>query len=286
MLCYDNQLSQPDLIVNVSEVLPLLNTSHELICRILVFLRFLEHADIKDEAIVQKVFHVHIHMLELPFEPCQHRVEPENGPPVDVTAGPVLPPESVEVVLTSMELPRGQIHEHDLLLYSEFRNFSSIARVYSHIFRINEKNRDLSSAFVAQCKLAALTAEIFNLKKQTIDGIPTMGSKAFPFIVNNVEVDLSAYPADSAYLVLQSELFTERALAQSLEHSMDLCQEVGLHWVTDDIAEILFNDLEKQRQFQAFKKVHESFVGLQKTESARPPRLRANCSQRCDRRAP
>jgi hypothetical protein len=159
-----------------------------------------------------------------------------------------------------------------LRLYEEFKNFPSIrALIYFKIVEVNAKNRDFSAAFITQWKLSALICEVFRLRKQTIYGIPDTGNKAFPFIDDEGEVDLSEYPADSGYMVLQSEMLTEEAFGKALIRSMSLCQSAGLHWVIGKTTEILFSYLERQRQFEKLKQVYEkakeSFVALQKSES-------------------
>jgi hypothetical protein len=170
-----------------------------------------------------------------------------------------------------------------LRVYNDFKNFPSIrASIYAYIVQINEKNKDFCSAFVAQWKLSALIAEVFKLRNQVIDGIPSTGNNAFRFVVNEPEVDLSVYPEDSSYIVLQSEKFNEEALSQSLQDAMKLCQQAGLHWLIGDITEILFTYLEKQRSFtllnQLYDSVRLSFAELQKTESARIGFARIFCS--------
>jgi hypothetical protein len=129
------------------------------------------------------------------------------------------------------------------------------------------------SAFVTQWKLSALICEVFRLRKQTIYGIPATGSKDFPFVVNEPDVDLTVYPPDSGYMVLQSEMLTEKAFSAALQKSMELCQQAGLHWLIGKTTEILFSYLERQRQFETLKtlytKVNESFVALQKSEAQR-----------------
>jgi hypothetical protein len=161
-----------------------------------------------------------------------------------------------------------------LRLYKEFTNFPSIrARIYFKIVAVNEANRDFMSAFVTQWKLSALICEVFRLRKQTIYGIPATGSKDFPFVVNEPDVDLGVYPSDSGYMVLQSEMLTEKAFSEALQKSMHLCQRAGLHWLIGKTTEILFSYLERQRQFDTLKelytKVNESFVALQKSEAPR-----------------
>jgi hypothetical protein len=156
--------------------------------------------------------------------------------------------------------------------YFRFTNFPSIrANIYQHIIRVNTEHNDHCSAFVAQWKLSALIAEVFKLKNQEIKGIS--GSKPFPFVVNEPTVDLSEYPPDSAYLVLQSDIFTEEALSQSMQRAMNLALTAGFHWLIGDITEILFKYLETQRQFSLLKdlyeKMTEPFGELQKSESVR-----------------
>jgi hypothetical protein len=170
-----------------------------------------------------------------------------------------------------------------LRVYHKFKNFPSIrACIYEDIVRINQQNQDFPSAFVAQWKLSALIAEVFKLRNEVLEGIPQTGNKAFRFVVNEPDVDLSVYPEDSSYIVLQSERFNEEALSNSLQDAMKLCQQASLHWLIGDITEILFTYLEKQRRFtllnELYDSVRKSFVELQKTESARIGFARIFCS--------
>ncbi|OHT06927.1 hypothetical protein TRFO_24978 [Tritrichomonas foetus] len=161
-----------------------------------------------------------------------------------------------------------------LSIYEQFKNFPSIrAEIYSKIVSINKNNQNISSAFVAQWKLCALIAEVFKLRNFLIDGIPPNGSEAFPFIVNEPGVDLSKYPSDSAFLVMESEKFSEESISIAMQDALSLCQEAGLHWLIGDITQFLFDFLELHRQFSLLNKLYEnvtqSFIALQKDDSPR-----------------
>jgi hypothetical protein len=127
------------------------------------------------------------------------------------------------------------------------------------------------SAFVAQWRLTALIAEIFKLKHQVIRGIPTEGLAGFPFVGDEPGIDLSVWPKDSQYLVLQSHLFTEASMKNALVKSCNLCEQAGLYWLVGDITEIVFTYLEQHRQLkdlqELYDSVKEAFVELQRTES-------------------
>lgn len=158
-----------------------------------------------------------------------------------------------------------------LKIYEEFQNFPSIrAKLYAFMVELNKANEDYPAAFIAQWKLSALIAEVFRLKKEKILGIPQTGMAAFKFIVNEPPVDISGWPSDSAYLVMESTLFNEEYLSKSLQEAMALCQQAGMHWLIGDVTEILFSYLEKQRQFSLLKTLYErvmtSFASLQVDE--------------------
>jgi hypothetical protein len=115
------------------------------------------------------------------------------------------------------------------------------------------RQRDFPSAFVAQWKLCALTAEVFRLKGIRVVGIPANGFRGFPFVVNEPPIDLTVWPEDSSYLVLQSEIFTEAAISESLE----LCRRAGLAWIIGEVTEIIFEHLEQQRSFLVLQTLYQ-----------------------------
>ena len=167
------------------------------------------------------------------------------------------------------------LYENQLIalldIYEEFKDFPSIrAKLYAFMVELNKANEDYPAAFIAQWKLSALIAEVFRLKKEKILGIPPTGMAAFKFIVNEPPVDISGWEKDSAYLVMESKLFNEEYLSQSLQEAMALCQRAGMHWLIGDVTEILFDYLEKQRQFSLLKTLYErvmtSFASLQVDE--------------------
>jgi hypothetical protein len=181
-----------------------------------------------------------------------------------------------ERLLKGMNSDKTVLYENQvrelLKLHNEFKNFPSIrGRIYGYIVRLNEEHGEHCSAFIAQWKLSALIAEVFKLRGQVIAGIPPEGSAGFRFIVNEPEVDLSEYPEDSRYLVLQSDMFTEEYFSDVSQKAVDLCQQAGVHWLIGDVTEVLFNYLEKQRQFvllnALYKRVKDSFAELSKSES-------------------
>jgi hypothetical protein len=115
-------------------------------------------------------------------------------------------------------------------MYNDYRNFPSVrARIYSCIVSINMQAQDHISAFVTQWKLTTLTAEVFKIKEQVIRGILANTLEGFPFVVAEPPIDLSVWPEDSLYLVLQSELFTEAAMKAPLIESFKFCQLSCLH---------------------------------------------------------
>jgi hypothetical protein len=116
------------------------------------------------------------------------------------------------------------------------------------------------SAFVTQWKLIALTAEVFKIKKQVIRGLPDNGLNRFPFVVDEPPIDLSVWPEDSSYLVLQSELFTEAAMKAMLIESFRLCQRSGLHWLVGDITKITFSYLKLHREIVLLKNLYDNVM--------------------------
>jgi hypothetical protein len=133
-------------------------------------------------------------------------------------------------------------------LYDQFTNVPAIrATIYHRIIKIHVEQGDFCSAFVAQWKLSDLIRHAFDLKNQEIKGIPR--GKPFPYIVNEPKVDLSVHTADSSYLVLESSVFTETGLCESMKGAMDLAAKAGLYWLLGDVTDVLFKYLETQRQF-------------------------------------
>jgi hypothetical protein len=88
--------------------------------------------------------------------------------------------------------------------------------------------------------------------------MPRAGFSGFPFISDEPEIDLSVYPPDASYLVLESDLFTEAALADSLKKAMEFCQEADLHWLIGAVTEFLFKYLEAKFAFEVLKNLYDS----------------------------
>lgn len=158
-----------------------------------------------------------------------------------------------------------------LNLYNDFKNFPSIrARIYEYITSLNKEHQNYAAAFIAKWKLCALIAEVFKMKGQKVTGIPPTGSDAFKYVINEPGVDLSKYPADSSFLVMESEIFTEASFSEALQEAMALCQKAEFHWLIGDVTEILFDFLEKHREFGLLKKLStdtiNSYNALSKTE--------------------
>ncbi|KAH0794363.1 dedicator of cytokinesis protein 9-like [Histomonas meleagridis] len=160
----------------------------------------------------------------------------------------------------------------DLLkLYQEFQNFPSIrASIYQKIVSINEENDDYCAAFVTQWKLCALIAEVFKLKGIKVGGIPTEGISAFMYVNNEPVIDITVYPKTSSYLVMESKLFNEDSMSESLQKAMELCIKAKINWIIGDITVFLFDFLEKRRQFallkKLFNKISTVYADLQKSE--------------------
>jgi hypothetical protein len=369
MLSYDNQLrffdfliaiSNDDLIKRISEAtsLPVINASHEIFSRILMFLSFMSLHQTKDHGILEKLFLLLAHLLKSKYQACDSfhiifgvmaqfvtkfaseifvdetdlitlimatvveitkkrfpaarqeavgfilwllDIEQKTRPEMtrchlaleDAVIGLCFetslckpfwewlpPPESKRVsevygklvaAVNCSGMYENQIR--DLLeLYKEFKDFPSVrARIYRYIVQVNSDNGDMGSAFVAQWRLTALIAEIFKLKRQVIRGIPPDGLAGFPFVVDEPGIDLSVWPKDSQYLVLQSHLFTEASMQDALVKSCKLCERAGFFWLVGDITQIVFSYLEQHRQFkdlqELYNSVKEAFVELQRTES-------------------
>jgi hypothetical protein len=190
-----------------------------------------------------------------------------------------LPPELARVadvyerLVRAMNVQRPETRVRELLrLYADFKDFPSIrALIYTHIVEVNKDTKDFGAAFVAQWKLCALTAEVFRLKGVNVVGVPPEGIRGFPYVVNEPPIDLTAYPPDSSYLVLESDFFTETAIGTAMKSALEICRTAGMAWVIGDITKIIFEHLEQQRRFDVLKDLYQqvqmAFAELDTTES-------------------
>ena len=156
-------------------------------------------------------------------------------------------------------------------LYQLYRNFPSIrGRIYLKIIEINISDNNMISAFVTQWKFCGFIAEVFKLQNAVVPGIPTEGYKSFPFIVDELPVDLSVFPGDSVYLVTKSDLFTPDSIEKALTKALELAMKANLYWLIGDTTQFLFDYLENKRKYAILKdlynQVSKSYQMMQKDE--------------------
>lgn len=142
-------------------------------------------------------------------------------------------------------------------------NFSYVASVQGAGFlvvkqmeKINEENGDYIAAFFCQWKLCAMIANVFKLRGQTVDGIPTGGAEDFPFLDSYDEFNLNADAKTDAYLLLEGPMFTEQSICEEMQKAMTLCQKANLHWCIGQITEYLLNYLENHRMFEDLRDIY------------------------------
>ncbi|EAX89149.1 hypothetical protein TVAG_409320 [Trichomonas vaginalis G3] len=125
--------------------------------------------------------------------------------------------------------------------------------VCKQIEKINEENGDYLAAFLCQWKICALIANVFKLRNQVVDGIPTGGAQDFPFIEDSGDLKYNNGTTNqlqsSEYLLLEGDMFTEQSMCEELQKAMELSQQANLNWCIGQITEYLLAYLENHRMF-------------------------------------
>ena len=147
--------------------------------------------------------------------------------------------------------------------------------IYKKVVQINEDNDDYMAAFVTQWRICALIADVFKLKKEVVDGIPTEGAKTFLSLFDHTgekaseekqEKKNSATDIPDIYLNLEGEMFTEESIDNEMQRALELCQKANMHWLAGSVTSFLLKYLEAHRKFDdlqnIFHKISESYTEL------------------------
>ncbi|EAX86023.1 hypothetical protein TVAG_047470 [Trichomonas vaginalis G3] len=129
--------------------------------------------------------------------------------------------------------------------------------VVKQMEKINEENGDFLAAFLCQWRICAMIANVFKLRDQVVDGIPLSGSEDFPFLYDNYESKTNfSILQDTAYLLLEGDMFTEQSFFQEMQKAMELCQKANLNWIIGQITEHHLKYLENHRMFDTLVEVY------------------------------
>jgi hypothetical protein len=156
-----------------------------------------------------------------------------------------------------------------------YSKFASIrAQLYKHIANVSSANGDYCSALVAQWRFCALVAEVFGLKGQTVDGVPSQGFNNFPFIYDEPPLDATALESADGYLVMEGPIFTEHTLSVALQEVLKLVRDSGICWIVRNMTAYLFDFLEAHREFPVLVLLYGDMINIcQDLESAEPPKM-------------
>jgi hypothetical protein len=148
----------------------------------------------------------------------------------------------------------------------EYGNFASIrAALYSHISNLCAKNNDLYSAFVAQWRGCALTANVFALRNEALDGLPPLGISSFPLVYDEPPVDHTAY-GPHGFIALRGEIFTKDSWSEQMVRALAIVRDAKIGWIVSNVSSHFFNFLESRLDFSTlsteYALVHGVFQDL------------------------
>lgn len=173
-------------------------------------------------------------------------------------------------LITALSLPTltQKIEKLLHLAHNEYKDFASIrARIYLYIIDCQEKNKNYVLAFITQWRLCGLISYVFKYKDQELNSM----SYDMPYNLQLISedeppLDISKFPIDSRYLVIESELFTLKSFGEHLQKALFYCQKADFHFLISQCTEYLFVFLEKQRLFiqleDMYKQVSYSYEAL------------------------
>jgi hypothetical protein len=117
-------------------------------------------------------------------------------------------------------------------------------------------------------------AEVFGLKGQTVDGVPSQGFSTFPFIYNEPPLDATALENADGYLVMEGPIFSENTLSVALQEVLKLVRDSGICWIVRNMTAYLFDFLEAHREFPVLILLDGDMINIcQDLESAEPPKM-------------
>jgi hypothetical protein len=174
---------------------------------------------------------------------------------------------------------RSPLVENQLKMYFDisqsYSKFASIrAKLYEHIANVSSAHGDYCSALVAQWRFCALMAEVFGLKGQTVDGVPSQGFSTFPFIYSEPPLDATALESADGYLVMEGPIFTENTLSVALQEVLKLVRDSGICWIVRNMTAYLFDFLEAHREFPILILLYGEMMAIcQDLEAAESPKM-------------